>query len=66
MPLGQVKRLVEEFRPHPDSVFALVSPMRVDDDTDVWVTMGAEEEHHVATLNFVSETQGKRALKITE
>ncbi|KAF6214850.1 hypothetical protein GE061_009594 [Apolygus lucorum] len=49
----------------PDSVFAVVGPANSDDE--VWVTMGAEEEHHASSINFVSETSGTgQAFQLSE
>ncbi|KAF6204683.1 hypothetical protein GE061_018844 [Apolygus lucorum] len=48
-----------------DSVFAVVGPANSDDE--VWVTMGAEEEHHASSINFVSETSGtEQAFQLSE
>jgi len=62
MPLGQAKRLAQEFKGHPDSVFAIIGSTDGDDNSQVWVTMGDEEEQVVGTFNFVSERQGKGAV----
>ena len=59
--------LAREFQSNPDSVFAIAGPQEGDDNSQVWVTMGGEEEQLVSTLNFVQERGGNgTAFQLTE
>lgn len=67
MPRGHAKRLADEFSRSLDSVFGIVGPLEGDDETEVWVTMGGEEEQYASTLNYMSEQQGLgKAFNISE
>ncbi|KAF6214736.1 hypothetical protein GE061_009479 [Apolygus lucorum] len=65
MPAGQAQKLSEKFASCSDSVFAVVGPANSDDE--VWVTLGAEEEHHASSINFVCKTSGTgQAFQLSE
>ena len=67
MNLGRAKQLAADFGRNPESVFFIAGPQSGSDDSNVWVTIGPEEENYVNSINLVrDETDSGQAHTLSE